>query len=552
MNEERLRVWPAQLHMTIATPSPAKHRQDRLLASAEQHSRSYRAHREQTPQLLAVARDSCYGTSRTDRNFVNAPHGAKAGFEPHALRPGILVLAEFRRGVQTVSKICIQELLMPLPLCFVAMPFGKKPAAGGRLIDFDAVYAQIIAPALRDANLDPLRADEEQAGGIIHKPMFERLILCEYAVADLTNANVFYELGVRHAVRSACTVLLFAVDCGQLPFDVAPLRAVPYQLGPDGKPSEAEKARSILAQRLRAPGDESKDSPLYQMVDGFPDIQRLKTDVFRDRVQYSEQKKADLASARKQGTADAIRKVESSLGDISDADSGVVIDLFLSFRAVEAWPQMIDLVARMSPALAATVMVREQFALALNRDGRGDEAETVLLDVIARRGPSSETYGILGRIYKDRWEAAQKEGNAALARGLLTKAIDAYLKGFEADWRDAYPGINAVTLMHLKDPPDPRAARLIPVVGYAVQRRIASGKPDYWDYATLLELAVLAGEEQAAADALADALANVRETWEPETTARNLRLTGDARERRGQPLSWTKEIENALTAASEK
>ena len=41
--------------------------------------------------------------------------------------------------------------------------------------------------------------------------MFERLVLCEYAVADLTtaNANVFYELGVRHAVRPFSTVLLF-------------------------------------------------------------------------------------------------------------------------------------------------------------------------------------------------------------------------------------------------------------------------------------------------------------------------------------------------------
>ena len=51
---------------------------------------------------------------------------------------------------------------------------------------------------MRDAGLEPLRADEEQAGGISHKPMFERLVLCDYAVADLTaaNANVFYELGV--------------------------------------------------------------------------------------------------------------------------------------------------------------------------------------------------------------------------------------------------------------------------------------------------------------------------------------------------------------------
>lgn len=33
------------------------------------------------------------------------------------------------------------------PLCFVLMPFGKKPAADGRIIDFDAVYAEMIQPA---------------------------------------------------------------------------------------------------------------------------------------------------------------------------------------------------------------------------------------------------------------------------------------------------------------------------------------------------------------------------------------------------------------------
>src|ERR1041385_4126344 len=127
-----------------------------------------------------------------------------------------------------------------LPLCFVLMPFGKKPAEGGRVIDFDAVYKQIIDPAVRKAGLEPLRADEEQAGGIIHKPMFERLVLCEYAVADLTtaNANVFYELGVRHAVRPHTTVLLFAKG-SRLPFDVAPLRAMPYKLSGDGVPADA-------------------------------------------------------------------------------------------------------------------------------------------------------------------------------------------------------------------------------------------------------------------------------------------------------------------------
>ena len=52
-----------------------------------------------------------------------------------------------------------------------------------------------------------------------------------------------------------------------------------------------------------------------------------------------------------------------------------------------------------------------------------------------------------------------------------------------------YPGIDAVTLMELAEPPDPRREKVLPVVAYAVERRIAAEKPDYWDYATCLELA---------------------------------------------------------------
>ena len=433
------------------------------------------------------------------------------------------------------------------PLCFVLMPFGKKPVSSGLVVDFDAVYADLIAPGIEAAGLEPLRADQELTGGIIHKPMFERLILCEFAVADLTaaNANVFYELGVRHAVRPASTLLLFAEGTGQLPFDVALLRALPYTLGADGRPANVEAARAALAARVEAARELVTDSPIHQLVEGFPDIQRLKTDVFRDRVNYRETVKRRLGVARKT-TADAVRAVEQSLGDITDEEAGVVVDLFLSYRAVKAWDDMVGLVSRMSLPLARSVLVQEQLGLALNRAGRGDEAERVLLDVIARQGPSSETYGILGRVHKDRWEAAQTSGNAPLARGLLAKAIEAYLKGYEADWRDAYPGVNAVTLMEISDPPDPRRHTLLPVVAYAVARRLATGKPDYWDHATRLELAVLGLQQAEAEAALADALANVREKWEPETTARNLRLIRDARERRGEPVSWALAIEQAL------
>src|SRR3954469_23480926 len=123
------------------------------------------------------------------------------------------------------------------PMLFVAMPFGTKPDPTGRItIDFDDIYARAIRPAADDAKVEVIRADEERGGGIIHKPMYERLLLAEIVVADLTfaNANVFYELGIRHAARPHATILIFA-SIGTLPFDVAPLRSVPYQVKKDGR-----------------------------------------------------------------------------------------------------------------------------------------------------------------------------------------------------------------------------------------------------------------------------------------------------------------------------
>jgi len=440
---------------------------------------------------------------------------------------------------------------MNRPLCFVLMPFGKKPVAAGAVIDFDAVYRDLIAPAIEEAELEPLRADEEMTGGIIHKPMFERLILCEYAVADLTtaNANVFYELGVRHAVRPYSTVLIFD-EASRLPFDVGPMRAFPYQLAPEGIPKDVISTKAALAELLREARNATTDSPIFQLVEGFPEIDHTKTDVFRDRVQYSTQVKERLTHARTGGVGE-LRALEKELGKIEDLESGVVIDLFLSYRGVRAWKDMIDLVKKMSPPLAETIMVQEQLALALNRAGRGEEAEKVLTDLLEKRGPSSETYGILGRVYKDRWESVSKVGEQFLAKGLLDRAIEAYLNGFETDWRDAYPGINAVTLMELKDPPDPRCEELIPVVSYAVERRIAAGKPDYWDYATRLELAVLAKDEQKAFTALGDALTSIREPLEPKTTSRNLRLIREARERRQEDIPWAKVVESELNRKAE-
>lgn len=440
------------------------------------------------------------------------------------------------------------------PLCFVLMPFGTKTDPVSRLtVDFDDVYDRVIRPAIDAAELEPIRADEEEIGGIIHKSMYERLILCRYAVADLTtaNANVYYELGIRHAFRPWSTVLIFA-DGARLPFDLAPLRGLPYQLDEAGALADPDADRRALAERLQAAREEARDSPIFQLWRELPepDVSRLDADAFHDRMERAARLRERLAEAQDQGV-EAIRQVRTRLGKLGDEEPGVLLDLMVAFRDAEQFDDMIDVIEGMPKGLAGTVPVREQYALALNRAGQGKQAERVLLELIEDRGPSSETYGILGRVYKDRWEAARTRGDPVETRGLLKKAIDAYVAGFETDWRDHYPGINAVQLMELRDPPDPRRRELLPVVTYSVKRRLAATRPDYWDHATLLELAVLGGDEEQAMDALEDAVAVVRTPFQPNSTLGTLRRLREAREARGEPVpAWNLAVERALEASA--
>jgi len=437
-------------------------------------------------------------------------------------------------------------------LCLVIMPFDKKKDATGRVVDFEVVYQRLIVPAVEAAGLQPVRADEERTGCLMQRSALERLKLCDYAVADLTtgDAKVFYELGVRQAVHPNETVLLYAAGGAQLPLDVHEMAALPYRVSPQGLPVHEAKYRALLTERLTEVMGGSVKSKVYRTVQGYPRDLARELETIADRQRYATEFKRRLSMARLQGVA-AVREVEAGLGGIGEADPAAVTELFLCYRAVNGWNEMIELSQRMPAALAGSVLVQEQLGLALNWAGRGEEAERVLRELISRNGPSSDSYGMLGRVLKDRWEKALERGETAQAQELLQKAASAYLKGFEADWRNTYPGVNAVTLMELKEPADPRRREILPVVHYAVEQRIRSGAADYWDYATLLELAALSCDEAKGVDALGRSLARVRESWEPATTARDLRLIREARQRRGAECpGWADHAEAELLKAA--
>ncbi len=443
---------------------------------------------------------------------------------------------------------------MPLSLCCVLMPSGRPTDHSGRVTDFDSVFDMIIKPAIAQAGLEAIRAERESIGARIDMPVFERLMLCHYAVADITGAgaNVFYALGLRQALRPASTVVLFA-EGAAVPFDAALLPSISYRINSVCKPAEAATPMAALAAHLtKARSSPHGGNTIFKLVEMPPQwqVDHMKTDLFRVEADYSITYKTRLAEAVRSGRQ-AVERIaaEPALKNLDEVEVGIIVDLYLSLRDVKAYDAMIELYRRMPLPLQRTRMVREQLGFALNRAQKFEQAKDVIDKVIEEFGPSSETNALLGRLYKDRWDIAKAAGRAD-AESLLHRAIDAYVAGFEADWRDAYPGVNALSLMELGAAPDPRQAQMLPVVRYAVLRKAAKN-PDYWDYATLVELAVLGNDRDGAQRSLADAIDCARHAWEVETTKRNLGLIRGVREARHENSAWVKAIEDELQRAAD-
>jgi hypothetical protein len=452
-------------------------------------------------------------------------------------------------------------------LCFVDMPFGQKPdLKSGVVVDFDQIYNEAIKPAIEECGLEALRGDEERTGGIIHSAMFARLLLSEFVVADLTlaNANVFYELGIRHAAKPFTTVPIFA-NVSALPFDVALVRAVGYQLE-NGKLTEAaaQKLKSELAKRLcDAMNDAAtNDSPLFQLIPKFPgiDLPEEVTETFKDRINDAEEFREMLSAARSQptpqGKREALLKIQRDLGDLRTLRRSVLIELLLSFRDAEGFDEMIDLYNAFPDSLKDYVVAKQQVALAFNRrnkPGDREKALRILDDLLKNLGPDSETLGIKGRIHKDMYKEAA-EAKKITAPAALDDAIDAYTKGFEADPRDYYPGVNAINLLIQKGDASAlkEADRLLPLVSFAVARRGGASSKDYWDLATVLELACVGGDWALATQVLPRALLAATDSFKTGTTLNNLQLLKQARERAAQPVPELDAILAELSARTDE
>lgn len=133
------------------------------------------------------------------------------------------------------------------PLAFVIMPFG---------LVFDQVYERLFMPLLTEAGYRVQRADTLLNQQAIMRDVIEGIVGADLVWADLTggNANVFYELGIAHALEK--NTVLLAQRRDDIPFDLRSYKNHVYRVEFATAPDLIDDLRPELSQFLRAVRDD--------------------------------------------------------------------------------------------------------------------------------------------------------------------------------------------------------------------------------------------------------------------------------------------------------
>ena len=338
---------------------------------------------------------------------------------------------------------------------FIVRPFGVKQG-----IDFDRVQTELIEPAMLRAGITGNTTANILEAGNIREDMFHKLLTADLVIADLSihNANVFYELGIRHALRDKRTYLIRCAG-DEIPFDLKTDRYLSYDAE---HPAETIE---LLARALKdTVNSDRQDSPVFLML---PKLEAQNPEHFLPvPADYGEEVEIAKASAQLGKLAllafeaegfgwqiPALRtvgEVQYSLGAYEDARgswekirSRLADDLNANDRLATIYQRLAEAAIGNDP-----VKGKELFA-------KSDISIERLLKESAKldRAKLAEIYALKGRNAKARWlegwkTAAREEvGKKALQSRFLKEAYESYERGFVQDLNHFYSGINALSLL---------------------------------------------------------------------------------------------------------
>lgn len=416
---------------------------------------------------------------------------------------------------------------------FIVMPFGEKEG-----INFNKIYLDLIKPALLQVGLEPFRADEEILPGDIRADMFQELLMADLVVADLStsNANAWYELGVRHGLRSHGIVQIRSGEA-KIPFDVCVDRTVHYHVedgvpDPDFIETDRMALGKVALETLRSKPNRRPVSPVYQYLPYLkePDWKSLRVKNADEFWQKHDQWSNLIEISQK----------NNKPGDILVlADEAPIVALQLegyrtAGNALLSLGQFDFALEQFDKALNINqddLKSAQKIGIVLGRLNKTAQAEQWLRTLSMKHPQDAETWALLGRTEKNRWISLWQDENksqramfedATCESAQLNEAIGAYRQGFIEQPDSYYAGINALTLIyllkHLQGYSD-HENELEAMAGgvrwatFSELTKEAANKPNYWARVTLADLELLVSDVAAIEKAYKYAITAARLNW---------------------------------------
>ena len=157
-------------------------------------------------------------------------------------------------------------------ICFVIAPIGE-PGSDIRKRS-DQVLEHIIRPVVESCGYKAVRADEIAEPGIITNQIIRHVVDDPLVIADLTgqNANVFYELAIRHAIRKPLVQIINKVK--DIPFDISSMRTIVVNHQDPDSVKEAKTEIQKQIQYLEA-NPSSLENPISIALTGRSSLKQL-------------------------------------------------------------------------------------------------------------------------------------------------------------------------------------------------------------------------------------------------------------------------------------
>jgi hypothetical protein len=336
---------------------------------------------------------------------------------------------------------------------FVIRPFGTKQDTAGKDIDFERVHRELIGPALQAAAFSGSTTGEIVEPGNIREDMFSLILEADFVICDITilNANVFYELGIRHALRKKHTILIKGGPAADSPpFDLLTDRYLSYNLDKPGS-AVPQLIETIAAARQ---SDRETDSPIFKMLPTHVEADPATVQVVPlalqeevDRARAAPSKgwlrllAQDVRGQRFQWPG--LHLVAAAQWDLKDCEG-----------ARESFEAIRDTDADHIAANLALANIYER--LAEQRPELLTNSEQAIERVLASKGTTSthraEALALKGRNRKTRWRrefmglGTVDERRQAAMNQALRESYEAYREVFSYDLNHFWPGLVALQM----------------------------------------------------------------------------------------------------------